>query len=220
MERTVSKKRNHWRDEAFSERHRLWGRDCPAQDLDGIASACGLQDGWVEYDDYRPVALLELKKWPAQIRMNSAQVRVLRNLADMAGLPAYAVQFWYSEDKETWHFRATSLNSLAVKDFGPDVQVGGERTFVHWLYSLRGREAPRELLRKFRNVQPPPCLWYVCCYRSTRPAQVRKGAGDRLLAQPLSVSHRVKIIRAGLLTSLLSRPDLCRLGVLFYAYYA
>ena len=34
MDKSVRAERTHWRDEALSERHRLWGYDCPAVDVD------------------------------------------------------------------------------------------------------------------------------------------------------------------------------------------
>lgn len=34
MMKAVAEERNGWRDERISKRHRQWGRDCPAVDID------------------------------------------------------------------------------------------------------------------------------------------------------------------------------------------
>ena len=47
-----SKERTGWRDQALSERHRAWGWDCPALDMDFVM---------IEYDNGKATALVEYK---------------------------------------------------------------------------------------------------------------------------------------------------------------
>ena len=53
---STTKERTGWRDERISQRHRLWGVECQAIDLDFL-----LVEYRSEYDDIRPVAIIEYK---------------------------------------------------------------------------------------------------------------------------------------------------------------
>ena len=53
----VRRERSGWRDEWISKRHRLWGFDCPAVDIDFLM---------LEYDRSVPCALIEYKEQHAR----------------------------------------------------------------------------------------------------------------------------------------------------------
>ena len=52
MTKDVAPERTGWRDEKISLRHRMWGFDCPAVDVDFVM---------VEFDRARVVAIVEYK---------------------------------------------------------------------------------------------------------------------------------------------------------------
>ncbi len=64
--------RSGWRDGWISERHRHWG-DLPCVNLDCVVTAGGavVEDGWLEYDRRRSVAIIEYKDRLAQTQSTS-----------------------------------------------------------------------------------------------------------------------------------------------------
>jgi hypothetical protein len=134
--RLVRPERTGWRDAALSLRHRLWGFDCPMQDIDWLVA---------EYDRMCPVAIIEWmherapgvdprRTWPVKWA-------VLRALADRRPpLPAFAVR--YAADLSWW--RVLALNAAARGHVARCTQYT-ERGFVRLLYRLRGRPLPDDL---------------------------------------------------------------------------
>jgi hypothetical protein len=121
--------RTGWRDEELSRRHRTWGYDLPAVDLDFVL---------LEYDHSVPVALIEHKhELAAPVDFNSPNIAALRSLADGARLKAFVVRYGASLD---W-YRVRPLNEQA-KVIVPDEVRLNEAEYVRFLYRLRGRECP------------------------------------------------------------------------------
>lgn len=118
--------RTGWRDQEISARHRRWGVNCPAADLDFLM---------VEYNHGLPVALVEYKhhrvKFPIDLR--HATYRAIRALADGAGLPFLLAFYW----PETWAFYVVPVNDIAAKYITPNRQRLSEQEFVRGLYRLR-----------------------------------------------------------------------------------
>lgn len=136
MDRPVKSERNGWRDETISRRHRDWGYDCPALDLDWLV---------IEYDAAIPVALVEYKNENARMASTKeANYRALIKLGDMSGLPVFAVR--YASDL-SW-FRVTALNCVARGKVPDRSQKMTELEYVTLLYKLRDRELPIEVARK------------------------------------------------------------------------
>lgn len=125
--------RTGWRDQAISERHRLWGVHCTAVDLDLVL---------VEYHLARPVALVEYKHRRARFEPEHANYRALRDLADRSGLPFVVAFYW----PETWSFRVHPMNDIALRHFEPGVQLFTEREFVERLYRMRSLFVQEALL--------------------------------------------------------------------------
>lgn len=127
--RPVRKERTGWRDEALSERHRKWGWDCPAVDVDFLM---------LEYDRGMPVALVEYKnEHAASVNLTHPTFRALTELADRAGVLFLLVR--YATDFSTW--RVTPVNQVAkdailLKPGGTSV-VWNEETYVRWLLHIR-----------------------------------------------------------------------------------
>lgn len=106
----MSAERTGWRDQKLSERHRTWGVDCPAVDIDFLM---------LEYDQGKASAIVEYKNEHAlEQRQNHPSYKALKDLADRAGLPAFAVR--YADDFSWW--RVVALNARAC-DFLPSNPV-------------------------------------------------------------------------------------------------
>lgn len=135
------KERTGWRDQKISQRHRDWGFNCPAVDLDFLM---------VEYNLGKPVGLVEYKHYLARPpNMKHATYRALGELADCAGLPFLIAFYW----PETWAFRVFPANEFARKHFtNPELMT--ERQFVQRLYRLRQLTLARELGDKLNDVLP------------------------------------------------------------------
>ena len=147
----TSNEQHFKRDAWLSGRHRLWGRDVPAMDLDFILA---------EYDRCVPIALIDYKHEHGVINLESANTRTLIALGDMAGIPAFIVRYGHSkqdgwwgdipEDSVPW-FQVIPLNVYA---HGKDMPSNSNNTklselvFVTWLYDLRGRKIPQDIVNK------------------------------------------------------------------------
>lgn len=129
----VREERSGWRDLTLSQRHREWGWDCPAVDLDFLL---------LEYDKGKASALVEYKhEDAAPVRMVHPTMRALQDLSDRAGLPALVVR--YADDFSL--FRVTPLNELA-REWVSERTTMTEQEYVALLYRIRGRELPPDII--------------------------------------------------------------------------
>jgi len=112
-----------------------------------------------EYDRYVPMALIDYKHEHGVINLESANIRTLIALGDMAGLPAFIVRYGHSnqdgwwgevpEDSTPW-FQVIPLNVYA---HGADLPSNdnniklSELVFVSWLYDMRGRKIPQDIVK-------------------------------------------------------------------------
>ena len=127
---SVREERTGWRCEKISRRHRQWGYNCPAVDLDFVVA---------EYNHGKPVALIEYKERRAQPSdLSHPTYRALVELADgYRGGPIPCLIATYCSD--LWWFVVTPLNHRAREHYAhiPDGQVLSEQRFVTSLYKLR-----------------------------------------------------------------------------------
>ena len=145
----VRKERSGWRCEEISRRHRDWGYNCPAVDLDFLV---------VEYNHAKPVALIEYKNR----KYNSANTSdhtyaALKNLADNYApqpLPFLLVVY----DPVDWWFIIHPMNREAERRCQ---HVAGrpisEQRFVQGLYRLREHALQaydKHAIAKLNNVVP------------------------------------------------------------------
>lgn len=129
----VRKERTGWRDESLNQRHRMWGWDCPAIDIDLL---------FLEYDRGKATALIEYKNEHAGPQKAShPSYRALIDLGTKASLPVFAVRY---ADDFAW-FKVTPLNDIAFVRL-PDRAEFTESEYVKFLYSLRGYEVPQAVL--------------------------------------------------------------------------
>ena len=128
----VRKERTGWRDQRLSERHRRWGWNCPAVDLDFLM---------LEYDRGKAVAVVEYKNVHAAPQYPiHPTYRALIDLGNRAGLPVFGVR--YADDFSWW--RVTPLNDLAKK-WVPQQTRMTEEEWVTVLFRIRGTEVPPDL---------------------------------------------------------------------------
>lgn len=125
----VKKEITRWRDLDFNDRHRLYGFDCPALDLD-----------FLEYDNKKAVALIEYKNENAP-EINpvelSANLLALIDLGNKANIPVFFCRYWKDYSK----FRIVPLNNIAKTILSAKQELT-EYGFVKFLYEMRNREIP------------------------------------------------------------------------------
>ncbi len=130
MTNSVRQERTHWRDETLSERHRLWGYDCPAVDVDFLL---------VEYDRREPCAIVDYKHEQLAVWHRNASSSVIASLATKADIPAFVCA--YAKDF-SWLW-PIPLNPQAKKWIPEhDGKRLTEKEWVTLLYQMRGRDMP------------------------------------------------------------------------------
>lgn len=128
----VKKERTGWRDLELSKRHRRWGWDCPAVDLDFL---------FLEYDKGKAVAIIEYKhEYSAIQHSQHPTYQAMIDLGNRAKLPVFGVR--YSNDFYSW--KGVALNDYA-KFHLPKRKCMTEIEWVRFLYALRGYELPKEI---------------------------------------------------------------------------
>lgn len=129
----VRAERTGWRDEGLSRRHRRWGWDCPACDLDFL---------FLEYDRGKASAIVEYKNEHAAPQYASHPTyQAMIDLGNRAGIPVFACR--YTDDFSEW--RVVPLNETA-KQYVPQRVTMNESEWVRTLYKIRGYEAPQGVL--------------------------------------------------------------------------
>jgi hypothetical protein len=137
QERDVKQEVHGFRDEALSRRHREWGFDCPAVDIDLLV---------VEYDSGLPKAIVEYKHERAPLPDMAnlhPSYRAIKTLCDWhttGPLPFFLAYYW----PETWSFKVYPMNHAARRYFTEGVWLT-EREYVDVLHTIRGRKMPKEL---------------------------------------------------------------------------
>lgn len=127
----VRPERTGWRDQRISQRHRQWGYDCPALDIDFLM---------LEYDMGRAAAIVEYKHDDAMpVRTGHPSIQAIIDLADRSGLPAFVVR--YADDFSWWW--PTPLNARA-REILPQAKKLPEEQWVELLYRCRGRRLPED----------------------------------------------------------------------------
>ena len=140
----VTEERSNWRDEMISKRHRMWGFNCPAVDIDFLA---------MEYSVAKPVALVEYKHFNArQPDYQHPSYRAFRDLCDnykFGPLPFVVVFYW----PDCWAFRAVPQNTAAAEHFD-EAETMCEFDYVAKLYRLRRLVVARELEGRLSHALP------------------------------------------------------------------
>jgi hypothetical protein len=128
----VKKERTYWRDSGLSERHRKYGWNCPAVDIDFLL---------IEYDKGKAVALVEYKNELAipQYASHPSYMAII-DLGNKANIPVFACR--YASDF-SW-FKVVPLNSIAKTKINNTI-IMNEHEYISFLYQLRGYKVHPEL---------------------------------------------------------------------------
>lgn len=130
-----------WRDESISLRHRKWGFNCPAVDVDFLM---------IEYDLARPVALVEYKYHLAAVpNFGSPSLKAAAFLANASAIPFFVAHYW----RDIWAFQVFPGNEAAFEHFTPGL-VLTEREFVGCLYAMRQRLVDAAVIDGLNNTKP------------------------------------------------------------------
>jgi hypothetical protein len=142
--------RTGWRDERLSLKHRQWGFDCPAADVDLLL---------VEYHIGVPVGLVEYKHFKARIPdFQHPTMRAFTLLADKYSdgpLPFIVAVYW----PDIWAFRIIPVNECAKQHFYENEKLS-EAEFVKRLYRMRSLVLTEHLMKSL-NTTLPPDEWRV-----------------------------------------------------------
>jgi hypothetical protein len=132
MRDTVRAESTGWRDLSLSLRHREWGVDCPAADIDCL----------VEIARGVPVAIIEYKKANARVEDAIQSIRSIEILADRAKVAFFLVR--YSIARKRWYFRIERANAIGTEMLRTDgyriPAPFSEVEFVRFLYRIRRRD--------------------------------------------------------------------------------
>lgn len=138
MQKQVKAERTGWRDLRLNERHRQWGWDCPAVDLDFL---------FLEYDKGKAVALVEYKHERASPqRAIHPTYQAMIDLGDRAKLPVLCAR--YADDFSWW--KVIPLNSFAKK-WVPERLTLDEKQWVALLYKIRGYDLPSSVFENWNE---------------------------------------------------------------------
>jgi hypothetical protein len=121
----------------MSERHRLWGFDCPAVDIDFLV---------IEYDFEVPRALIEMKYISADIDQSKASLKSLTNLANAAKIPFFIVTY-FNDINGIRKYRIEQKNKYAEEIIIEKKDLT-EKEYVSLLYKIRGRIIPLSVYEK------------------------------------------------------------------------
>jgi len=126
-----ARENTYWRDAAISQRHRQWGMDCPATDVDFFL---------IEYDRGLPCAVVDYKhgnRADPLAGVHPGSARALGGLYDHHGrqLPYFTVLY---HPGTAWRFQAKAMNTPALRWLdGNGWQDLTEAGWVRLLHSIR-----------------------------------------------------------------------------------
>lgn len=133
--------RTGWRDQEISERHRRWGFNCPAVDVDFLL---------IEYDQGTPVAIIDYKLGlernisPMAANHRAQQSLYVRENHHYIPVPHYIVTY---ESQPQWRFRIRAVGAYALiymkQAGGTELHTCTEAEYVAWLYEMRRQQRRR-----------------------------------------------------------------------------
>jgi hypothetical protein len=142
MARDVRAESTGWRDQEISQRHRAYGFNCPAADLDFLL---------VEFNFGKPVALVEYKHHKVVFPdLKHPTYRAITALADAAKLPFLVAFYWPKQ----WAYRVWPANVEGHKHFKAG-ELLTERRFVARLYRMRDLAIAESLAGQLNDDLPP-----------------------------------------------------------------
>lgn len=129
-----SYERTGFRDESISRRHRQWGLEATATDIDFLL---------IEYraDSHQPRALIDYKHESRNIKTFDDSATIAQSvLATKAGIPFFIVRYTY----DFCNLKVFPRNLIALKFIPRDGETMDEDEFVRFLYRLRDLPYPKK----------------------------------------------------------------------------
>jgi len=141
--------RTQWRDQKLSERHRKWGFNCPAIDIDFLM---------IEFHVGKPIAIVDYKRYTGSIKnLNQKSINAISTLANNSNIPFFVVFYW----DDIWAFQITAINNIAkniLQQHKIDKnKILTEQQYVSFLYKLRNIKLTKEeekLIKFLNNTLP------------------------------------------------------------------
>jgi hypothetical protein len=121
--------RTGWRDQAISRRHRDWGFNCPAVDLDFVL---------LEFNHGSPAAVVDYKHYAKENPLeglNEWAIKAMSALYNERGenLPFFVARYW----PDRWAFEVLAMNGTARGWLGEAWTPMTEQQWVSGLHRLR-----------------------------------------------------------------------------------
>lgn len=127
----------------YSDRHRLYGFNVPALDLDFPM---------IEYDRGMPVALIEAKHRNAALKLWHPSFKAMKVLADNSKIPFFITVY----APEHCAYYVISMNDCARQvPWCDKPRWFNERNYVKLLYWLRKKSCPAEILDQLNGDKLP-----------------------------------------------------------------
>lgn len=132
----------HWRDQEISARHRLYGSECPAVDIDFLLC---------EYNGREAVALIEYKYHVAKVNFDHPNYLALLDLAQnrQRPIPFLIAKYW----PDVWAFKVHCMNDASLKYFDQH-ELLTERQYVERLYAMRNNFVTQSIVTKLNEELP------------------------------------------------------------------
>lgn len=141
--RKVKPELYQWRDEWISSRHREFGWDAPMLDLDFPA---------LEYDQGKPVALVEYKHYNADVKLWHPSFKAMRYMADKCEIPFFII-IYYPDHHNYYIIPMNDFARQVPRCEGPKMWT--ERNYVKMLYWLRKKRCPESISEAMWNTALP-----------------------------------------------------------------
>ncbi len=144
--RKTRKERTGWRDETISKRHREWGFNCPAIDIDFLM---------IEYNQGIPMAIIDYKRYTGTIEnIHPKSIQAITFLANKSNISFFIVYYW----DDVWAFQVFPINEIAKEKIKLlKSSLLSEQEFVAFLYQIREIQLTnqeKELIKKLHIVKP------------------------------------------------------------------
>ena len=130
-------------------RHRAWGFNCPAIDIDFLM---------VEFHTGKPVAIIDYKRYTGSIKnLNQKSIDAISTLANNSNIPFFVVFYW----DDVWAFQITAINNIAknisLQHKIDEDKILTEQQYVYFLYKLRNIKLTKqeeELIKSLNDKLP------------------------------------------------------------------
>jgi hypothetical protein len=142
--------RTGWRDQEISKRHREWGMNCPAVDLDFVL---------LEFNHGVPVAVVDYKHCAKANPLEGLNEWAIKSMSELynkhgENLPFFVARYWPG----TWAFMVRPMNDPARKLVPDEWRPMTEQQWVTGLHRIRKRvltAGDERQIARLKQEMPP-----------------------------------------------------------------